>query len=170
MGQVTRLTAAQQRGLCRLPQCGSSPRRWRRADGRGPFRGDRTGVARQALLAIRALRSRAGVCGLLYGARCLSDTHDHDSRAQLVRGRARYGKRVVGCTASAAGAIFVCAVSPALWLRLTAIGVASFASGLGELTYLQLSTLYAGPADRRGRAIGWFSSGTGVRLRPKRSN
>ena len=72
----------------------------------------------------------------------------------------------MGCTASAAAAIFICAISPALWLRLLAIGVASFSSGLGELSYLQLSALYAGPANRRGRAIGWFSSGTGVRVHP----
>jgi battenin len=38
--------------------------------------------------------------------------------------------------------------------------MASFSSGLGELTYLQLCTRY-GPM-RAGRGVGWFASGTGA--------
>lgn len=49
---------------------------------------------------------------------------------------------------------------PSLWTRLTGISIASFSSGLGELTYLQLSTRYG--RKGAGRSVGWFSSGTGA--------
>lgn len=49
---------------------------------------------------------------------------------------------------------------PSLWTRLAGISIASFSSGLGELTYLQLSTRYG--RKGAGRAVGWFSSGTGA--------
>lgn len=52
------------------------------------------------------------------------------------------------------------ALWPELWTRLLGISLASFSSGLGELTYLQLSTRYG--QKGAGRAIGWFSSGTGA--------
>mgnify|MGYP001604989674 FL=1 len=43
------------------------------------------------------------------------------------------------------------------------IATASFSSGLGEMTYLQLSTVYGAIDDQLGgRAIGWFASGTGA--------
>lgn len=40
------------------------------------------------------------------------------------------------------------------------IAIASFSSGLGELTYLQLSTRYG--RTGAGRGVAWFSSGTGA--------
>ena len=52
------------------------------------------------------------------------------------------------------------AFMPALWSRLLGISLASFSSGLGELTYLQLSTRYG--RFGAGKGVGWFSSGTGA--------
>jgi battenin len=49
---------------------------------------------------------------------------------------------------------------PSLWTRLLGISLASFSSGLGELTFLQLSTRYG--RSGAGRSVGWFSSGTGA--------
>jgi len=46
-----------------------------------------------------------------------------------------------------------------LGLRLLGVCLASFSSGLGELTFLQLSTTYA-PA-LAGHSVGYFASGTG---------
>ena len=59
--------------------------------------------------------------------------------------------------------------------RMTGIALASFSSGLGEMTALQLSTSYSDPVeevvDSKGdksqaklatQAVGWFSSGTGA--------
>lgn len=58
-------------------------------------------------------------------------------------------------------------------MRLLGISLASFSSGLGELTFLQLSTRYA-PKESKGLslvgletnyagdAVGWFASGTGA--------
>ncbi|KAF8878066.1 hypothetical protein BD779DRAFT_1222355 [Infundibulicybe gibba] len=40
------------------------------------------------------------------------------------------------------------------------IGLASFSSGLGELTFWQLSTTYA-PPSVAGNSVGYFASGTG---------
>ena len=44
-------------------------------------------------------------------------------------------------------------------MRLLGICFASFASGLGELTFLQLSTTY--PIQLAGHSVGYFASGTG---------
>lgn len=55
--------------------------------------------------------------------------------------------------------------STTLLLRLAGISLASFSSGLGEMTYLQLSTVYGSldsPIDLGGVAVGWFASGTGA--------
>lgn len=46
-----------------------------------------------------------------------------------------------------------------LGMRLLGICLASFSSGLGELTFLQLSTTY--PISLAGHAVGYFASGTG---------
>jgi battenin len=56
--------------------------------------------------------------------------------------------------------ILAVALFPSLWSRLLGIAVTSFSSGLGEMTYLQLSTSYGGAEG--GSAVGWFSSGTGA--------
>ncbi|KAH8833784.1 batten's disease protein Cln3 [Flagelloscypha sp. PMI_526] len=44
--------------------------------------------------------------------------------------------------------------------RLLGISLASFSSGLGELSFLQLSTTY--PSTLGGHAVGYFASGTGA--------
>ncbi|KAI0283624.1 CLN3 protein-domain-containing protein [Russula aff. rugulosa BPL654] len=57
--------------------------------------------------------------------------------------------------------MIVVATSGGLSSRLFGIGCASFASGLGELTFLQLSTTFH-PPSVAGRAVGYFASGTGA--------
>ncbi|PWN93879.1 batten's disease protein Cln3 [Acaromyces ingoldii] len=78
----------------------------------------------------------------------------------VLRGRVRYAKRIWSCVAMSLWGILVVALWPELWTRLLGISLASFSSGLGELTFLQLSTRYG--QKGAGRAIGWFSSGTGA--------
>ncbi|KAK0451843.1 batten's disease protein Cln3 [Armillaria borealis] len=57
--------------------------------------------------------------------------------------------------------MIVVAFSDALSMRLLGISLASFSSGLGELTFLQLSTTYA-PPSIAGHSVGYFASGTGA--------
>ena len=45
-------------------------------------------------------------------------------------------------------------------MRLLGIALASLSSGLGELTFLQLSTTYTS-SGVSGEALGYFASGTG---------
>lgn len=52
------------------------------------------------------------------------------------------------------------ALTPSLSVRLIGIALASFSSGLGELTFLQLSTRYS-HSGAAGHGVGWFASGTG---------
>lgn len=52
------------------------------------------------------------------------------------------------------------ALSSSLVVRLSGIALASFTSGLGELTFLQLSTRYS-RSGASGHGVGWFASGTG---------
>lgn len=52
------------------------------------------------------------------------------------------------------------ALFPSLAIRLSGIALASFSSGLGELTCLQLATRYG--KEGAGKGVGWFSSGTGA--------
>lgn len=77
-----------------------------------------------------------------------------------LKGRVRYARRVAACTALSTVGMLVIAFIPALTARLIGISMASFSSGLGELTFLQLCTRY-GPI-RAGRGVGWFASGTGA--------
>ncbi|KAL1747694.1 batten's disease protein Cln3 [Schizophyllum fasciatum] len=72
----------------------------------------------------------------------------------------RYARRVLACCAISACGMLSIAVSTGLALRLAGIGLASFSSGLGELTFLQLSTTYA-EKEVMARCVGAFSSGTG---------
>lgn len=53
----------------------------------------------------------------------------------------------------------VVAVFDTLGMRLAGIALAAFSSGLGELTFLQLSTTY--PIEYAGHSVGYFASGTG---------
>lgn len=59
--------------------------------------------------------------------------------------------------------MLIVAFSTTLAGRLTGIALASFSSGLGELTFLQLSTTYGGgKAEDGARSVGYFASGTGA--------
>ncbi|KAJ9475396.1 Protein BTN1 [Pseudozyma hubeiensis] len=102
----------------------------------------------------------------------------------LLRGEVRYTKRVWSCAALSFAGMLLVSFFPALVMRLAGISLASFSSGLGELTFLQLSTRYAPKAEGRrrrrdglsaaqragagletnfaGDAVGWFASGTGA--------
>ncbi|KAK4049377.1 battenin CLN3 protein [Microbotryomycetes sp. JL201] len=82
----------------------------------------------------------------------------------LVKGEAQYGQRIVSCSAISFIGIIIVATSATLVPRLFGIAIASFSSGLGEMTYLQLSTVYGAVpgADLGGIAVGWFASGTGA--------
>ncbi|KAF8323899.1 batten's disease protein Cln3 [Clavulina sp. PMI_390] len=77
----------------------------------------------------------------------------------LLKGRVRYTRRIIACTAISVLGMAVVAIYESLNMRLMGIALASLSSGLGELTFLQLSTTYREVAARE--AIGYFSSGTG---------
>ncbi|KIM73637.1 hypothetical protein PILCRDRAFT_723458 [Piloderma croceum F 1598] len=79
----------------------------------------------------------------------------------ISRGRVRYGKRIVAGLIMGVGGIVTVAAFEKVYARLFGIGVASFASGLGEMTFLQLSTTY-NPPQVAGRSLGYFASGTGA--------
>ena len=80
----------------------------------------------------------------------------------LVRGQVQYARRIFSCSLlSFLGMLFV-ALFDGLYGRLFGIAVASFSSGLGEMTFLQLATLYGGDSSTgTDSAISWFASGTG---------
>ncbi|RDX52007.1 batten's disease protein Cln3 [Lentinus brumalis] len=78
----------------------------------------------------------------------------------LLKGRIRYARRLVGCTAISVGGMMVVALFDTLYMRLFGICLASFSSGLGELTFLQLSTRYH-PPSVAGHSVAYFASGTG---------
>ncbi|OCH94654.1 batten's disease protein Cln3 [Obba rivulosa] len=78
----------------------------------------------------------------------------------ILKGRIRYAKRLVGCTVISVSGMLVVALFDSLAMRLLGICCASFSSGLGELTFLQLSTRYH-PPSVAGHSVGYFASGTG---------
>ncbi|KAM0751550.1 batten's disease protein Cln3 [Meredithblackwellia eburnea MCA 4105] len=82
----------------------------------------------------------------------------------LIKGKIRYARRIIACSLLSFAGIIVVALSPSLGYRLSGIAVASFSSGLGEMTYLQLATVYGAldHLDLGAIAIGWFASGTGA--------
>ncbi|KAH9176636.1 batten's disease protein Cln3 [Lactarius sanguifluus] len=79
----------------------------------------------------------------------------------ILKGRIRYVRRLVGCCFLSVMGMIVVATSDGLSPRLFGIGCASLASGLGELTFLQLSTTFH-PPSVAGRGVGYFASGTGA--------
>ncbi|KAG5643329.1 hypothetical protein DXG03_001179 [Asterophora parasitica] len=79
----------------------------------------------------------------------------------LLKGRIRYVKRLMGCCLLSSFGMIVVAAFDSLPMRLLGISFASFSSGLGELTFLQLSTTYS-PQTVAGRSVGYFASGTGA--------
>lgn len=74
----------------------------------------------------------------------------------VTSGRISYPLRILSCVLLSTLGIFLIAFLPSLPLHLLGISLASFSSGLGELTFLQLSTAY----DARW-SLGAFASGTG---------
>ncbi|BGP29650.1 battenin CLN3 protein [Rhodotorula toruloides] len=85
----------------------------------------------------------------------------------FVPGPPQYGKRVAWCSGISFAGIIIVATSSTLLARLFGIALASFSSGLGEMTFLQKATLYGALSvpegeDYGGTAVGWFSSGTGA--------
>lgn len=78
----------------------------------------------------------------------------------FLKGRIRYARRVVGCCALSFIGMLVVAFHESLYSRLLGICLASFSSGLGEMTFLQLSTTYSRSVG--GRSVGYFASGTGA--------
>lgn len=79
----------------------------------------------------------------------------------ILKGRIRYSRRLIGCTALSVSGMLVVALFDSLIMRLLGICLASFSSGLGELSFLQLSTVYHPPAVG-GLSVGYFAAGTGA--------
>lgn len=79
----------------------------------------------------------------------------------LLRGKIRYTKRLLSCCVLSVSGMLIVAAFETLSARLLGIAFASFASGLGELTFLQLSTTYH-PRSIAGHCVGYFASGTGA--------
>ncbi|KAH6891774.1 batten's disease protein Cln3 [Coprinopsis sp. MPI-PUGE-AT-0042] len=79
----------------------------------------------------------------------------------LLKGRIHYARRLVGCCTLSCIGMLVVAAFDGLYPRLLGICLASFSSGLGELTFLQLSTTFS-PPYVAGHAVGYFASGTGA--------
>ncbi|MCO5590046.1 hypothetical protein L7F22_044015 [Adiantum nelumboides] len=78
----------------------------------------------------------------------------------VLKGTVRYTRRIWSCVSMSFIGLLIIALLPSLYTRLAGIALASFSSGLGELTFLQLSTRFS--RTGAGRAVGWFSSGTGA--------
>ncbi|KAK7682670.1 hypothetical protein QCA50_014053 [Cerrena zonata] len=79
----------------------------------------------------------------------------------ILKGRIRYARRLHGCCLLSVTGMIVVALFDTLIMRLLGICLASFSSGLGELTFLQLSTTYH-PPSVGGHSVGYFASGTGA--------
>lgn len=73
----------------------------------------------------------------------------------------RYSRRITGCSLLSFTGILLVAFSSSLSARLSGIALASFSSGLGEMTFLQRSTVYGDDAMAK-LAVNWFASGTGA--------
>ena len=78
----------------------------------------------------------------------------------VLKGEIRYARRVLACTMMSFAGMALIALSSQLLVRLVGIALASFSSGLGEITYLQFSTRFREATSAR--CIGMFSSGTGA--------
>ncbi|CEH17945.1 batten s disease protein cln3 [Ceraceosorus bombacis] len=78
----------------------------------------------------------------------------------VLKGEIRYARRVVACSTISFVGMILIAFSTSLENKLIGISMASFSSGLGELTFLQLNTRYG--HSGAGDGVGWFASGTGA--------
>ncbi|OAX37129.1 batten disease protein Cln3 [Rhizopogon vinicolor AM-OR11-026] len=79
----------------------------------------------------------------------------------LLKGRIRYARRIVSCCVLSFVGMLVIALHESVFSRLFGICLASFSSGLGEMTFWQLSTTFNHPSVG-GRCVGYFASGTGA--------
>ncbi|XP_068194096.1 battenin [Antennarius striatus] len=66
-----------------------------------------------------------------------------------------YGIRVLLCTVATAASFLLVSFSSAVWMSILGVSFASFGSGLGELSFLSLSTYFSRDV------LGGWSSGTG---------
>ncbi|KJA25225.1 hypothetical protein HYPSUDRAFT_37699 [Hypholoma sublateritium FD-334 SS-4] len=83
------------------------------------------------------------------------------SWSYLFKGKIRYTKRLTACCGLSTLGMLVIALFDSLYMRLLGIAMASFSTGMGELTFLQLSTTYS-PPSIAGYSVGYFASGTGA--------
>ncbi|KAL7409605.1 CLN3 protein-domain-containing protein [Mrakia frigida] len=74
----------------------------------------------------------------------------------ILKGRVRYRRRVASCALLSFIGMLTISFSSNVSPRMLGISLASFSSGLGELTFLQLSSSY--PSNQ---SLGGFASGTG---------
>ncbi|KAG1737553.1 batten's disease protein Cln3 [Suillus paluster] len=74
----------------------------------------------------------------------------------FLKGRIRYARRIIGCCTLSFIGMLVIALHESLFSRLLGICFASFSSGLGEMSFLQLSTTYSRSAG--GQSVGSASS------------
>jgi len=77
----------------------------------------------------------------------------------FLRGAVQYRTRIWACSGFTFAGMMMIAWSDGALMRLLGISIASFCSGLGELTWLQLATRFKAHA---GEGVGWFASGTGA--------
>ncbi|PLW21284.1 hypothetical protein PCANC_05062 [Puccinia coronata f. sp. avenae] len=75
----------------------------------------------------------------------------------FVKGKIRYARRILSCSALSFAGMMVIVIFSSVPLRLLGISLASVSSGLGEMTFLQLTTRYHGQPG-----VSWFASGTGA--------
>jgi len=78
----------------------------------------------------------------------------------FLKGKIRYTQRIVGCALLSFIGMLVVALNESLAARLLGISLASFSSGLCEMTFLQLSTTYNLAVG--GHSVGYFAAGTGA--------
>ncbi|KAI9636806.1 putative basic amino acid transporter [Dioszegia hungarica] len=79
----------------------------------------------------------------------------------ISNGKIRYGRRVAFCTTVSWLGIVTIAFSQTVPPRLFGIALASLSSGLGELSFLQMTTTYPSRAASQ-TALGAWSTGTGA--------
>ncbi|KAI8460123.1 CLN3 protein-domain-containing protein [Phakopsora pachyrhizi] len=89
----------------------------------------------------------------------------------ISRGTIRYSRRMLFCSNLSFFGMIVIVSFDSVLIRLIGIGLGSLSSGLGEMTFLQLSSKYHQAKDQNNQgesddlpstSITWFSSGTGA--------
>ncbi|KAH9464635.1 hypothetical protein Pst134EB_004157 [Puccinia striiformis f. sp. tritici] len=75
----------------------------------------------------------------------------------FVKGKIQYSRRILSCSVLSFAGMMVIVIFSSVPLRLFGISLASLSSGLGEMTFLQLTTRYPSQSG-----VSWFASGTGA--------